>query len=239
MNLNWSGDVYVQLELEHELHLDTTSQGFISAKSVSVVIFQSLLLQTTQLELSSVSVFAIKTNHQFGVEFLVATKYKYSQLDVTFPSHEFLFVGVGSVGTDVSHADTRSDSILDTETQFVAASIQGHSQLNICDVTIADWICDKCVLRATSLALPWAHCNLGNNAAASIQTITKIINIGNIHAKTFSRVWVSACSQYSFPHLSHGNNQRYIITKKLTIGMNKSNCHHHDAQRSWNLLLLR
>lgn len=102
------------------------SHVFISDKSVSVVIFHSLLLQITQLELASVSVFAIKTNHQFGVEFLVATKYKYSQLNVAFQSHEFLFVGVGSVGTIANQAFSRSETILDTGIQFVALSIHGH-----------------------------------------------------------------------------------------------------------------
>ena len=103
--------MYDRLELEHESHFDTTSHVFIFAKSVSVVILQSLLSQTTQLEPHSTSVFAIKTNHQFGVEFLVATKYKYSPLDVAFQSHEFLFVERGS--------------------------IHGRCQLYDCDTTIA------------------------------------------------------------------------------------------------------
>lgn len=158
-------------------------------------------------------------------------------MDVAFPSHEFLLVKSGSIGT-VNHADIRSDSMLDTGIHLVALSIHGHCPFSIWDTTIAVWICDKAVLRATSLALFWADCILGNNAAARIHTITKIINNGNIHAKIFSRVLVSACSQYSFPHLFHGANQRYNVTIKLTNGINKSNCHHHDHQRSWNLLLL-
>ena len=239
MYLNWSGDVYVQLELEHESHLDTALHTFMSLNSVSDVIFQSLLSQTTQLELSSVSVLAIRTNHQSDTAFLVATKYKYSQLAVAFQSHEILFVGFGSVGAAANHALLRSEAMLDTGIQFFALSIHGHSQLTDRNVTIADWAWDKCTLRATSWALLWAHCNLGNNAAARIHTISIITNIGNNHAKTFSRVLVSEGFQYSFSHSFHGKNQRYISTKKLTIGMKKSNCHHHEAQRSWNLLLFR
>ena len=121
----------MQLELEHESHFDTKSHVFISTKSVSVVIFHSSLSQITRLELASVSVFAINTNHQFGIEFLVATKYKYSQLDVTFQSHEFLFIGVGSVGIIVNQACSRSEVILDTGIQFIALSIHGHCPFSI------------------------------------------------------------------------------------------------------------
>jgi hypothetical protein len=99
--------------------------------------------QYTQLDHHSTSVFAINTNHQLAVQFLVATKYKKfhdigaAQVVVIVHNQNTLFDSRGSLGTDDIHAVIKSSFMVCIHVPFLAHVKFGHFHLSCCDVIIA------------------------------------------------------------------------------------------------------
>ena len=198
MYLNCESFWYVQSELfVVQLPLWVTFvHNFISLISVVLSICHPVKfqpLQYTQFEFHSVSVFAINTNHQLGVPFLVVTIYQYCPPPIYWVASQLkAFVFNGSCGIDDIHALVRSfanPSLLASvfiAIHHVADASWGRTHLSHWYITIADCNWDNAVWRETSLALPCADDNLGNNAAINIPMITITINIStNVNPLNF------------------------------------------------------
>lgn len=123
------------------MFLETDEHNVRFAKSVVFVIRQfpvPLVPHTTQLELHSTSVLAIKANPPLGVQFLFAIKYIYSQFALADHNQLTGFEPFGSCGTEDIHASRRVCVIQVIDIQLVQVQVVSllpfnHGQYHLSD----------------------------------------------------------------------------------------------------------